>query len=670
MVSRKLPRGAGMSTATSFRLAPLQLAFALLFSSGTNHTWVFCQQIANNDPAAARQDEARVAFLASTPSARNDTVLDKSSFPFAFLEELQHSSSEPLIRPAPAAPSSSPVNPAEYDRVVVDPMMLQEIRKKQLENTIRLQDLTIIGSHDSGSVQKKFTLSKLAVFGAQTVVSIFHHGAGENKGFLARRKIAAAENWETQKLSILGQIQAGARWFDLRFDEFEGADENQGGGNGKEIRAYHGDSLWRMPGVPAEEVFKEIWTFCFDKLYTEESQDQLLILNLKSTPEVAVKLLKKYFSPGSGETEIRRLGNLLVSNDNWNAVEGAEWSTSSDRDKNTPFLASLTIADVKRSTDESAGSLATTSSSQHSSPPRIILTYKNDKDKTKRGFEKLKDMLKAEREAGHYFANRVFDVSKEFQGSYSASAQISKVMEDQTKKFQTFLHENERNIKDRWDLFVGMMRTHHRPGKARPNPKMRQRNRKRDERLRSIQQPFFKTYFTFTGKMGNNPVSTMLKENTEWYEKQNGGKAWWFVLWGNMKTMSSKTFGQSPSATHENRQADQPPFMPNILVIDFIGNEHFWRSKIVPNLSIVQVAQLRNRKIIEKFSSAGKGQAVPDDEDDQYSDSTENAEEETGPASAPTTDETAKLGQKQHFFSQAWNAMATIFWAGGLGIHL
>ncbi len=131
-------------------------------------------------------------------------------------------------------------------------------------------------------------------------------------------------------------------------------------------------------------------------------------------------------------------------------------------------------------------------------------------------------MLKAERETGHYFASRVFDFSKEFQGRYSASAQISKVMEDQTKKLQTFLHENERNIKDRWDLFVGMMRTHHRPGKARPNPKMRERNRKRDEQLRSIQQPFFKTYFTFTGKMGNNPVSTMLKENTEWYEKQNG----------------------------------------------------------------------------------------------------------------------------------------------------
>ncbi len=154
------------------------------------------------------------------------------------------------------------------------------------------------------------------------------------------------------------------------------------------------------------------------------------------------------------------------------------------------------------------------------------------------------------------------------------------------------------------------------------------------------------------------------------YSLDNPGKAWWFVLWGNMKTLSSKTFGQSPSATRENPQADQPPFMPNILVVDFIGNKHFWRSRVEPKLSIVQVAQLRNRKIIEQFSSSGKGQAVPDDEDDQYSDSTENAEEETGPASAPTTDETAKLGQKQQFFSQAWNAMSTIFWAGGLGIHL
>ncbi len=363
-----------MCTATSFLLAQLQLAFALLFS-GTNHTWVFCQQIGNG-PAAARQDDARVAFLASTPSARNDTVLEKSIFPFAFLEELQHTSSvEPLIPPAPAAPSSSPVNPAEYDRVVVDPMMLQEIRENNLENTIRLQDLTIIGSHDAGSVIGEFTLSKLAVFGARAVVSIFHHGAGQNKGFLARRAIPAAENWETQGLSILGQIQAGARLFDLRFDEFEGA-ENQGGGRRreKEIRAYHGDGPWKMPGVPAEQVFGDIRAFCFDDAYHEKSQDQIFILNLRSTPEVVVKLLQKYFSPGS------RLGNLLVSNDNWNAVESAE-STSSDQDKNTPFLASLTITDVKRSADESAGSLATTTSSQHSSPPRIIL-YQTEKCNT------------------------------------------------------------------------------------------------------------------------------------------------------------------------------------------------------------------------------------------------------------------------------------------------
>ncbi len=75
--------------------------------------------------------------------------------------------------------------------------------------------------------------------------------------------------------------------------------------------------------------------------------------------------------------------------------------------------------------------------------------------------------------------------------------------------------------------------------------------------------------------------------------------------------MSYKTFQQSPSAQGDPG-ADLARFMPNILVMDFIGNEHFWRSKIDPKLSIVEVAQLRNKNIVEKFSLSGKGEAAMD----------------------------------------------------------
>ncbi len=263
--------------------------------------------------------------------------------------------------------------------------MLQEIRKKQLEDKIKLQDLTFIGSHDSGSVKGKFTLAGYAQGGAQIATRIIPHGAAGEDTWAARAVIPAAENWETQELSILGQIQAGARWFDLRFDEFDEEadhdDEDQCGEKEKikKIRAYHGDGPVRMPAVPAEEVFEQIRAFCFDAEFREESQDQIFILNLRSTPEVAVELLQEYFSPGSGENDIT-LGNLLVSNKKWEAVESAA-PTSSDQDRKTPLLASLTIADVKGSAGESQSAGLATTSSQHYTRPRIIL-YQAEKFNT------------------------------------------------------------------------------------------------------------------------------------------------------------------------------------------------------------------------------------------------------------------------------------------------
>ncbi len=81
-----------------------------------------------------------------------------------------------------------------------------------------------------------------------------------------------------------------------------------------------------------------------------------------------------------------------------------------------------------------------------------------------------------------HFARKVFDNSKEYQGEYSNSAQLSEVMEGQEAEFQTFLKTHTENNK----------------------------------------QPLLKTYFTFTGEWGSNPVFTMLSANTKWFEKQNG----------------------------------------------------------------------------------------------------------------------------------------------------